>query len=149
MHTTRKTHQEIHDEAVAALTTYYAAPTPTLGEYLATHTFDQNRYLRAKATTALDAALAEGITMRQLALACHVCGHLLIELASDPAQRRRGYEGEIAYLQRTIRQVEAMRGRDIETRWRAGEPKPALAAEFGVTRPTLDAWMRLGETPRV
>ncbi|HEX3778520.1 MAG TPA: hypothetical protein VHX38_02555 [Pseudonocardiaceae bacterium] len=141
----RKTYAEVKREALDALAAFYEQPVELRDGEIPRHTMEQHSKLEGIAREKVDAALKEGIPVRQLAHQAHLPGVLVIKLASDPAQRRDAYEAEIENLRRTIRTIESYRGADIKTRWNQGngEEKTNLAAEFGVTRPTLDAWIRL------
>jgi hypothetical protein len=90
----------------------------------------------------VDAALKAGLTARQLSSRLRLPGHLIVQLISDPAARGEAWTDEIHHLERQASLVRRMRGRDVAGRVAGGEQKLVLAAEYGVSRPTLDDWVR-------
>lgn len=94
-----------------------------------------------RARAAVDTALAAGMDARQLSVRLRMPGHLIAQLISDPTARGEAWTAEIHHLERAATLVRRMRGTDVAQRVANGEQKTALAAEFGVSRPTLDGWI--------
>lgn len=94
-----------------------------------------------RARTAVNAALAADLSFRQIAVEAMVDGRLLLPLIDDPTHRRDAYRAQIHHLRREIEMVEQVRARDLYARVVDGEEKKAIAAEYGVSRVTLDAWL--------
>lgn len=131
-------------ELTAALGDYYDLPAQ-LDEHVM-HPTDTHQRARVaqtdRARAAVDAALAAGADVRQISVRLRVPGHLIVQLISDPAARGEAWTAEIHHLERTAALVRRMRGTDVARRVAGGEQKTALAAEYGVSRPTLDEWIR-------
>lgn len=130
-------------EVRVALTDYYDLPAQ-FDEHVALPLDTHQRAREAQAArahAAVDTALAAGTAARELASRLRLPGHLIVQLITDPVRRGEAWTAEIHHLERTAALVHRMRGRDIAARDAAGEQKVALAAEFGVSRPTLDKWI--------
>lgn len=130
-------------EVDAAIAAYYDFPA-AYDEHV-THPMGTHQRARVaqtdRARAAVDAALHAGLTARQISVRLRLPGHLIVALISDPTARGEAWTAEIHHLDRAAALVRRMRGADIDGRVETGEQKKRLAAEFGVSRPTLDEWI--------
>jgi hypothetical protein len=131
-------------EVSAALGDYYDFPAQ-FDEH-AMHPLDTHQEARVaqadRARAAVDAALRAGLDARQVSVRLRMPGHLIVQLISDPVARGTAWTEEIHHLERQASLVRRMRGADVARRVDGNEEKKvALAAEFAVSRPTIDKWI--------
>lgn len=131
-------------ELRAALGDYYDLPAQ-FDEHVQ-HPMDTHQRARVaqadRARAAVDAALRAGLDARQLSVRLRLPGHLIVQLISDPVARGEAWTAEIHHLERQASLVRRMRGADVAGRVDGNEEKKvALAAEFAVSRPTIDKWI--------
>lgn len=124
--------QTLTSKAIQAIERHYAKdPEPIRGGARASNDV---RYLVGR-------CLDEGITLQRLADCARVPGHLLLQFVDDAQRKADAYTAEIHRLERTLDTVRRDRAHLAVVRVRDGEQKTAVAASFGVSRPTLDAWI--------
>lgn len=112
-----------------------------------------SRRSREDVRVLLDRCLRAGVTVRLLALKSGVAGHLLVPLIDHPQQRADAYAAEIHNLERALETVRSQRMQAAVAEVREGEElsrlernaagleKQQVAKRWGVSRPTLDAWI--------
>jgi DNA-binding transcriptional regulator LsrR (DeoR family) len=136
---------ELVQLAAKAVVDYYDRPITALDETWAIDLrIDADRRRKAQGETArrlVNEVLAEGGSHRQIAVAAHLPGLLVIKLITDTQEAADAYAAEIHHLERSLNEVRDARIRDARLRYEAGEKKTDLAASYGVTRPTLDKWL--------
>ena len=108
-----------------------------------TSTPESRRHLRHY----LRAALDRGITARRISSHTRVPGTYIISLLDRPAEQAAAWNAEIHHLERTLaaaRLARAHYAHHLVAPWGNEKPmtKMAVAELFGVSRPTLDAWIQ-------
>lgn len=135
------------DAAAKAVVDYYDHPVETPPH--ATHPAanrdrsQQREWQWETAVKTVRRVLANGGSVRQVAVAAHLPGHLVIAFVEDAQARADAYVAELHHLERQMDAVREMRAKDARARRADGEEKVSLAASFAVTRPTLDKWLNV------
>lgn len=131
-------------EIRAALVGYYGDPITVRpgADWGEVRDTERARHRQADSLrTLINRAVDGGISHRQISSATQWPGRHILGWIDDPAVRRHAYEAELHHLEREMTLVRQARSREAFVRLTRGETKTALAAEFGVTRPTLDKWL--------
>lgn len=137
-----RTDRDVLNEVASALRDAYDNPPPLGTDALALDVRQQ------KERALLDEARRRGITARQMSSHARVPGLWLIGRLARLADRAAAYDAEIHHLERELAAVRRARALDV---WHQRHPslpdlekpmtKVALAEAFGVSRPTIDAWL--------
>lgn len=135
--------RKLRRETVAAIVDFYSDEGPPPGEVGWEAHAQKERDARTMVTRALNPDT--GIAMRQLAGDTRLSGLLIIRLIDDPQVRADAFAAELYHLERALGDVRRARAHDARDRYRQGQQekgiKVRLAESYGVTRPTLDAWL--------
>ncbi len=104
----------------------------------------------------VDKCLQQGITIRWLSNATGVSGSQLLGLVDDPRRRAAAHLAEIHHHERALEELNLERKRAVVAEFHEGGALSNIerritglqvtdiAARWGITRPTLYAWVREG-----
>lgn len=137
-------------ETVAVLLDYYERPVTAPDGDDPTGSYRKQRDQQSRdAHTMVTRALKAGVSTRRIAAESHLPGLLVINFVDDPQDRADAYAAEVHHLERSLEMVRQARAKDARDRYYEGQAekgiKARLAESYGVSRPTLDAWLAVEE----